>query len=131
MTCLVSMPSLMILSATRRRTGSVLLGHVDHAAAAFADLLQQLVAAERLAHGFVGRIGEIELDRGPRGFGLRGQQRFGLLVRGEQRFEALAQGRVAFAHDIEKRGALLRRLFQRQRKQGFFASRIHVEAFLN
>ena len=57
---------------------------------------------------------------GPRGFGLRGQQRLGLLVRGEQRFEALAQGRVAFAHDIEKRGALLRRLGQRQGEQSFF-----------
>ena len=35
-----------------------LLGDIDHAAAAFADSLQQLVAPERLAHGFVGRIGE-------------------------------------------------------------------------
>ena len=39
-----------------------LLGDIDHAAPAFADALQQLVAPERLAHGFVGRIGEIELD---------------------------------------------------------------------
>ena len=36
----------MTLSATRRRTGSLLLGHVDHAEAAFADLLEKLVAAD-------------------------------------------------------------------------------------
>ena len=41
-TCLVSMPSLMIFRATLRRTGSCLLGHVDHADAAFADLLRSL-----------------------------------------------------------------------------------------
>ena len=38
------MPGLMIFSATLRRTGCGLLGHVDDAHAAFADLLQQLVA---------------------------------------------------------------------------------------
>ena len=42
----VSMPGLMILSATRRRTGSLLVGHVDDAEAPFADLLQQLVGAD-------------------------------------------------------------------------------------
>jgi hypothetical protein len=45
---LVSMPSLMTLSATRRRTGSVLFGHVDHAAAAFADFLEQFVGSPAL-----------------------------------------------------------------------------------
>ena len=65
------MPSLMILSATRRRTGSLLLGHIDHAAAAFADLLQQLVAANAIAGfawgqgcwrrgGFIGRQTELQ-----------------------------------------------------------------------
>ena len=39
-----------------------LLRDIDHAAPAFADPLQQLVAPERLADGFVGRIGEIELE---------------------------------------------------------------------
>ena len=51
---LVSMPSLMTLSATRRRTGSCLLGHINHAATAFADLLQQFVAANPVA-GFFSR----------------------------------------------------------------------------
>ena len=45
-TCRVSMPGLMILSATVRWTGSRLLGHEDDAHAAFADLLQQLVGAD-------------------------------------------------------------------------------------
>ena len=36
----------MILSATSRRTGWLLLGHVDHAHAAFADLLGELVGAD-------------------------------------------------------------------------------------
>ena len=39
----------MIFSATRRRTGSLLLGHPDDAEAAFADLLEQLVMADALA----------------------------------------------------------------------------------
>ena len=34
----------------------LLFGDIDHAAPTFADLLQQLVASERLTHGFVGRF---------------------------------------------------------------------------
>ena len=49
MTCRVSMPSLMIFSATRRRTGALLVGHVDHAHAPFADLLQELVGTDQRA----------------------------------------------------------------------------------
>ena len=41
-----------------------LLGHIDHAAAAFADFLQQLVAAQRLAHRFVRSIRKVELGNG-------------------------------------------------------------------
>ena len=36
----------MILRATLRRTGWTLLGHEDHAEAAFADLLEELVGAD-------------------------------------------------------------------------------------
>ena len=54
----------MTLSATRRRTGCGLFGDIDHAATAFAEALHQFVAAERLAHGFVRRVGHIELDGG-------------------------------------------------------------------
>ena len=46
MTCRVSIPGLMIFKATRRSTGSALLGHVDHAHAALADFLEQLVGAD-------------------------------------------------------------------------------------
>ena len=42
-----------------------LLRDIDHAAPAFTDSLQQFVASERLANGFIGRIGQIELE----GFG--------------------------------------------------------------
>ena len=105
----------MTFSATRRRTGSVCSADIHHPTPAFAHALQQLVAPERHAHGFVGCIGEIELNRGPglsrrlvfRSLeggsvftkadksGLCGQERFRLLVRGEQGFEAGAQGRIA------------------------------------
>jgi hypothetical protein len=47
-----------------------------------------------------------------------------LFVRGEQGFEALAQRGIAFAHGVQKCRALVRRLFQRQGKQGFFAGGI-------
>ena len=40
-----------------------LLRDIHHAATAFAHPLQQFVAAERLAHGFVRRVGQFELDR--------------------------------------------------------------------
>lgn len=79
-----------------------LFGDIDYAAAALADLLQQLVAANRLADDFVGRVGEIELDRGPGGLGLGGGQRFRLRVRRKQGFEAGAQGRVAVAGPLQK-----------------------------
>jgi hypothetical protein len=37
----------------------LLFGDIDHAAAALADLLQQLVTPQRLAHGFVHRRAEL------------------------------------------------------------------------
>ncbi len=86
-----------------------LLGGPDRAEAAFADPLQQLVAAERLAHGFVGGAGGFELDGGPERFGLSGQQSLGLLVRGEQGFEALAQDQISGARPVQKGGAFRNR----------------------
>jgi hypothetical protein len=97
-----------------------LLRHIDHAAAAFAHAFQQFVAPERLADGFIGSIGKVELDGGPRGFGLRGQQCFRLLVRGEQGVEAGAEGRIAFAFGVEPRRAFRGGLVQRQLEQDFF-----------
>ena len=55
MTCFVSIPSLMIFSATLRLDGLLLLGHPDRPEAAFAYGLEQLVASDdrpgRLAGG--------------------------------------------------------------------------------
>ena len=51
MTWRLSMPGLMTLRATLRCTGCGLLGHVDGAHAAFADLLQQLVRADAACRG--------------------------------------------------------------------------------
>lgn len=103
----------------------LLFGDIDHAAAALPDLLEQLVAPERLTHRFVGCVGEVELDRGSGRFDLCGQQRFRLLVRNEQGVETLVQRRVAFAHGVQECGALLRWFCQRQHKQGFFARWVH------
>ena len=52
MTCRVSMPGLMILRRHLAADGLLLLGHEDHAEAAFADLLQQLVRADQGAGPF-------------------------------------------------------------------------------
>ncbi len=67
-----------------------LFGYINHAAPAFANAFQKFVTPERLAHRFVGRISEIELDGGPGRFGLCGQQRVRLLMRGEQCVKTLA-----------------------------------------
>jgi hypothetical protein len=77
-----------------------LFGHIDQTATTFADPLEQLVAPECLARGFVRRIGEIEFDSWARRFGRYGQQCLGLLVRSEQGFKAHAQRRIASAHRV-------------------------------
>jgi hypothetical protein len=64
---------------------------------------------ERLAHGFVRSIGEVELHRGPGCLGLFGQHRVGLLLRGEQRFNALAQRNVLCARPVQENGAFRKR----------------------
>ena len=106
-----------------------LLGHVDHAAAAFADFLQQLVAADHCAERFLGwaRRGD---DHGfVRSEGARFFQEItaGFLVRLEKQFDALAQWRVIAAGCVEMRGALFRRQLQRGLKDGLFAvlGRVH------
>ena len=49
MTSRVSIPGLMIFSATRRENGLSLLGHEDHSEASFSDDLEKLVAADSVA----------------------------------------------------------------------------------
>jgi hypothetical protein len=74
-----------------------LLGRKDHAAAAFAELFEQLVAPDALADGVVGRVGQIELERGAVGWRRIVQGRAGVFLSGPQVLEPLAQGRGAFA----------------------------------
>ena len=64
----------------------VLVGPGGHARDGEIALLRvPLVLAD-----FVGHLGEVELDCWAGGFGLCGQQRFGLIVGGEQGFKARA-----------------------------------------
>ncbi len=97
-----------------------LFGHIDHPAAALADFLEELVAADRLADGVVGGVGEIELEGGAGGGRRRVQGGGRLLVRGEQGFQAGAQRRIVVAGTVEKGGALGRGLGERETKQVFF-----------
>ena len=69
-----------------------LFGDIDHAAAALPDLLQQLVASQRLPNGLIGGVGEVEFD-GCFHCGLIdaiGQHLLRLVLRGEQPLQALA-----------------------------------------
>ena len=90
------MPGLMILSATVRWTGCGLLGHEDDAHAAFADLLEQLVAADDRA-GVLGEqgVGGGRLVGGGVGAAIVAVD--GGAVVGEQLLDAAAEGAVAGA----------------------------------
>ena len=79
-----------------------LLRHIHHAATTFAHALQQLVAPQSLAHGFVGRIGEVQFDGGFDGARCRGQRVLRLFVGSKQGFEALAEGAVCPANGLKK-----------------------------
>jgi hypothetical protein len=66
-----------------RRHRVSLLGHLNHAAPAFADAFEQFVAPERLAHGFLEGFREGGgLHGGCRLGGGQGQLRCGLPLRG-------------------------------------------------
>jgi hypothetical protein len=67
-----------------------LLRDIDHTASAFTHALQELIATQCLAHGFIGCICKIELDRGAGSLGLCWHKIVRLLVCGEQGIEALA-----------------------------------------
>ncbi len=99
----------------------LLFGDIDHAAAALPDLLQQLVATERLAHGFVRRIGQFQLHRRlGSGFVLR-RQFIRRVMGDEQGVEALAQGVIAEAGPIQEGGAFRTGQLDGGLKQGFLA----------
>jgi hypothetical protein len=119
----------MTLSATRRRTGSS-CSAIDHATTTLADLLQQFVAADGLAHGFVHRlVGEFELDRCLGGRRGGGPQVLRLIMGSEQGVEALAQGSVAALGAIQKTRALDAAKLGGGLKQSLFSGRFrfHVE----
>ena len=97
----------MILRATLRRTGSCLLGHVDDAHAALADLLEQLVRADdgtrSIKGGAIGR---------EHALGSRFAEAAGFLV-GEQEFpDAAPQHLVGAARLVQIDGPLVRRQFE-------------------
>ncbi len=102
--------------------GLLLLGHVNGAATAFADFLQQLVAIDVIASLLGERLDHLPVRRGRR---LDGHIRIERGVRLQQGFDTLAQGFIIAAFAIKPRGALRSGLRQRQRKQRFFASRVH------
>ena len=105
-TCRVSMPGLMIFSATRRSTGSFLLGHVDHAHAPFADLLQQLVGADLRAGLFEGGL----VERGKEGVGGCVHDAAPAVVGLQQTFHLPPQLRIAVASAVQVGLPLVRRL---------------------
>jgi hypothetical protein len=111
--------------------GFGLLRDINHAASAFADPLQQFVASNRLAHGFVciparriHRDGpdQITLAKTGRGF----QERIAGIVGFEQHFQALAQAGITVAGAIEECRALGGREFRHRPEKGFFAVRIRL-----
>jgi hypothetical protein len=103
----------MTLSATRRRF--LLLGHVNDATAAFADLLQQFVAANTVARllGRSRRKTDRPIHSGRDG--VRACEAVARFFAGlKQFFNALSQGSIAGAHPIKVSSALSARQFQRR-----------------
>ncbi len=99
-----------------------LLGDIDDAATAFADFLQQLVAADGLARGVVlGSVGESNFDRGQAAGGGRIRERIRVLAGRQQSLEALAQRGVARTLTVQEGGALGGGLGNDQGEQGLFA----------
>ena len=106
-TCFVSIPGLMILSATLRRTGLHLLGHVDHAHAAFADRFEQLVRADDRAGTFVPRR---LLDRGARISRGRFEELLDLRIGGQQLLNLASELSIIAASLVKVPRTLLGRL---------------------
>ena len=100
-----------------------LLRDIDHSAAALADFLQQLVAADGHAHRLVGRLGQPGNQGRTAGFGRIGQQAVGGLVRREQRLQPLAEGRVSVTLPVQEEGALGTRELESGLKQTFLTLR--------
>ena len=91
-TCRLSMPGLMTFRATLPPQRVLLLGHVDQAHAPFADLLHQLVGADRRAGSFRGGLvdGGIADRRAP-------EELAGVLMGLQQLLDTAAQLGLALA----------------------------------
>ena len=119
----VSMPGLMIFSATLRRTGSRLRRHVHDAHAAFANLLQQLVGTDLGA-------GEFGDEREVDGGGNARDRRFKKTV--ALRHEHAGAGLDPFAQrglaadlvEVCVTRLLRRRYLEQRLENGFFVSRV-------
>src|SRR5207249_3881080 len=83
-----------------------LLGHIDHAAAAFADLLEELVASDVVARPLADWREDLQSMRGHRSGGFFEERAGGVGI--EQRLYAMAQGSVTTTGMVEARGALFR-----------------------
>ena len=102
-----------------------LFGDIDDATAAFADLLEELVASEGLADGVVrGIVWEVDPEGGCRaGGGV--EEVVGGVVGGEEGLEALAEGLIAEAGTLEEGGTLGGGPFEGSGEQGFFRGGVH------
>jgi hypothetical protein len=97
----------------------LLLGQIDHPAAAFADFLQQLVAPDVVAEFFSEQCGKDDLFAGRRWGGFL-EEGAGLLVRLEEGFDVLTQLGILAAGVAELGGAVRRvRLLQGVRENLF------------
>ena len=102
----------------------LLLGHINHAAAAFADLLEQFVAANPVA-GFFGQRNGSSGCPPQRGSGGDFQESARLLGGIEQRFDAPAQRASSVAAGLIEIGrAVCRRQLPRRGKDDFFWIRL-------
>jgi hypothetical protein len=105
-----------------------LLSDIDHAAAALADFLQNLVAPDSLADGLVGRVRKLGLH-GRRGGGRGFRKRtLGSLLGGQQGLKSFPQSRLAMAGAVQECCSFGTSEFGRRLKQDRFALlvRIHV-----
>ena len=94
----------------------LLLGHVDHAAAAFADLLQQLVAADPVAGLLAGR--HRDGDGGAPAAAVLPAAAPSACARFQQGPDALFERRIATAGGLDVVGPLLRGQLERAFSDG-------------
>ena len=100
------MPGLMIFNATRRRTGSSCSAMINHPAATFANLRQQLVTSDKAARLLIGLNPASDPLHDPlhrRMF----QEVSDAIMNFQQRLDLLAKIAVTRAHSIQVSGAFL------------------------